>query len=137
MTSKTNESKLTSSCDAKRARDRADLIFEQVTRVGDEACVDAAARRQIARDVLSAEAVADGTDTGEAELSAGVPQRYVDDALDFRLRVLREPFGEVEACFLLFDRDGVTCEQVRHNHCVAVGGERVGEAAGVVVSFAV
>jgi hypothetical protein len=46
--------------------------------------------------------------------------------------VLREPLGEVQAGFLLFDRDGVAGEEVRDDDEVAVGGEGVGEAGGML-----
>jgi hypothetical protein len=78
--------------------------------VRDEAGVDAAARGEIARHVLAAEAVADGADAGEAQFAACIIYRGGDDALDFRLRVLCEPLRQVEARFLLFDGDGVPGE---------------------------
>jgi hypothetical protein len=106
--------------------------------VSSETNIDALALGQETRNVLAAEAVADGTNLLRT-LLLHVCQSLLDNRVDGVRQValalgaaLGQPLHDVEVSAAeLVELDGVALEEVGHDGPVAVGGELVGDQLGV------
>jgi hypothetical protein len=122
-------------CDRNRPSNCLDLRSLKPARVRDEAHVNALARGQKPRHVLTPEAVPHAADSADVQVGLDVVNGESEDPVDLGGGVAEAPFGQVEGgAFAVVRGDSVASKEIGEDDGVACAGDGVGEAGWLSVS---